>query len=260
MEALMSTPILEAVGLTKTYGSIVALDSVDLAIHAGEIVALVGDNGAGKSTLVKLLSGAAQPDSGTIFCDGDRIELPSPHAARSRGVETIYQDLALSPHRDVTANLFLGRELIRSGLLRPFCILNRRAMVKATRESLAELGIDIPYITDMPVQKLSGGQQQAIAVARSAAWATKVLFMDEPTAALGVKQSKAVLELARRIASKGTGVVLIAHIMPHVMEVADRLVVLRHGRKEADMPSKNVTTDALVRLIVGFDPATDGSG
>ena len=250
-------PVFEGRGLSKHYGPVVALDDVDFSIYAGEVVALVGDNGAGKSTLVKILSGAVQPDEGTMYYDGQKVTIGNPHAARERGIETVYQDLALVPARDTTANMFLGRELVYGGLLRPFCLLKRRAMAKFTEQRLAELGIKLPAATGLPIERLSGGQRQAVAVARASAWATKVLFMDEPTAALGVQQTAAVLELVRKIAAQGVGVVLITHIMPHVVDVADRLVVLRHGRKVADLPSEGVTTETLVRLIVGFDPEED---
>ena len=253
----MSDPILAGEGLSKRYGPVTALDDVDFAVFPGEIVALVGDNGAGKSTLVKTLSGAVIPDEGAISFRGDRVSIGNPHDARERGIETVYQDLALVPARDTTANMFLGRELVYGGLLRPFALLKRRQMVQFTTERLGELGIVLPSVTGVPIARLSGGQRQAVAVARASSWATNVLFMDEPTAALGVQQTEAVLELARRVASRGIGVVLITHIMPHVMAVADRLVVLRHGRKVADIPSSGVTTEELVRLIVGFDPADD---
>ncbi|PWU24068.1 MAG: sugar ABC transporter ATP-binding protein [Candidatus Rokuibacteriota bacterium] len=259
--ASRGTPVLEGRGLTKRYGPVVALENVDFAVYPGEITALVGDNGAGKSTLVKILSGAVHADGGKIVHRQESVAFTSPHEARARGIETIYQDLALAQNRDVAANLFLGRELIFGGLLRPFAFLNRRAMVRVASKRLGELGITVPFVAGLPVARLSGGQRQAVAVARSAAWATDVLFMDEPTASLGVKQSKAVLELAKRIAGHGVSVVLITHVMPHVMEVADRLVVLRHGRKVADLPSQTVTTEELVSLIVGFDPGSeDGSG
>jgi ABC-type sugar transport system ATPase subunit len=249
--------VFEGRGLSKHYGPVVALDSVDFAIRPGEVIALVGDNGAGKSTLVKILSGAVAPDEGEILYHGEKVSLSNPHDARERGIETVYQDLALVPARDTTANMFLGRELLYGGILRPFCVLKRRSMVKFTEERLKELGITLPSATGVPVERLSGGQRQAVAVARASAWATNVLFMDEPTAALGVQQTAAVLELVKKVASKGIGVVLITHIMPHVMDVADRLVVLRHGRKVADIPSAGVTTEDLVRLIVGFDPGED---
>lgn len=248
------SPVFEGQGLSKRYGPVVALDDVDFAVYPGQVVALVGDNGAGKSTLVKILSGAVQPDEGTILFHGEKATINNPHDARQRGIETVYQDLALVPARDTTANMFLGRELVYGGVLRPLCLLKRRAMAKFTEQRLAELGIRLPSATGVPVERLSGGQRQAVAVARASAWATNVLFMDEPTAALGVQQTAAVLELVRKVASQGIGVVLITHIMPHVMDVADRLVVLRHGRKVADIPSDGVTTEELVRLIVGFDP------
>lgn len=247
-------PIFEGRGLSKHYGPVIALDNVDFAIHPGEVIALVGDNGAGKSTLVKILAGAVQPDEGTILYRGEKVTIHNPHDARMRGIETVYQDLALVPARDTTANMFLGRELMYGGVLRPLAILKRRAMAKFTEQRLAELGIRLPAATGIPVERLSGGQRQAVAVARASAWASNVLFMDEPTAALGVQQTTAVLELVRRVAKQGIGVVLITHIMPHVMDVADRLVVLRHGKKVADIPSEGVTTEQLVRLIVGFDP------
>jgi simple sugar transport system ATP-binding protein len=250
-------PILEGRGLSKHYGPVVALHDVDFAIYPGEIVALVGDNGAGKSTLVKSLAGAVIPDKGTIHFRGERIGINNPHDARELGIETVYQDLALVPARDTTANMFLGRELVYGGLLRPFALLKRREMVQFTTDRLKELGVELPSVTGVPIGRLSGGQRQAVAVVRASSWATNVLFMDEPTAALGVQQTEAVLELAERVAARGIGVVLITHIMPHVMAVADRLVVLRHGRKVADIPSDGVTTEELVRLIVGFDPAED---
>ena len=249
-----SIPVFEGRGLSKHYGPVVALDNVDFAIHPGEVIALVGDNGAGKSTLVKILAGAVVPDEGEIYYSGERVSISNPHDARERGIETVYQDLALVPARDTAANMFLGRELQYGGALRPLCLLKRRAMVKFTEERLRDLGITIPSVTGVPVERLSGGQRQAVAVARASAWATNVLFMDEPTAALGVQQTAAVLELVKRVAAQNIGVVLITHIMPHVMDVADRLVVLRHGRVVADIPSEGVTTEELVRLIVGFDP------
>jgi simple sugar transport system ATP-binding protein len=256
----VSEAVLEGKGLTKHYGPVVAAESVDFGVFPGEIVALVGDNGAGKSTLVKMLSGATPPDRGEIVHRGERVSFASPHDARARGIETIYQDLALAQNRDVAANLFLGREVLYGGILRPFGLLNRRAMIRASDARLRELGIQLPFVAGLPVARLSGGQRQAVAVARAAAWATDVLFMDEPTAALGVKQSKAVLDLAQRIAERGVGVVLITHVMPHVMAVANRLVVLRHGRKVADLASRDVTTEELVALIVGFDPESGDGG
>lgn len=251
--------ILEAHQLSKRYGPVVAADSIDIQLHRGEIVALVGDNGAGKSTLVRMLSGETRPDSGEIVHRGRVVSFANPHDARARGIETVYQDLALAQNRDVAANLFLGREITYSGILRPISILNRRAMITRCSEHLRELGVVVPRVSGVPVGRLSGGQQQAIAVARAAAWARDVLFMDEPTAALGVQQSKAVLALARRVADRGVAVVLITHILPHVVEIADRVIVLRHGRQVADLPAAEVTSERLIALIVGFDPGVKAS-
>ena len=245
--------VLEARGLEKHYGAVVAADGQDLQIRRGEVMALVGDNGAGKSTLVKMLSGAIRPDAGTIVHRGREIHLHGPHDARERGIETTYQDLALAPNRDVVSNLYLGREIVRGGVWKPFGLLDRRAMTRQATEQLSTLGVRLPALTGTPVGQMSGGQQQGVAVARAAAWATDVLFMDEPTAALGVRQSQAVLDVARRIAQGGVGVVLITHIMPHVMEVADRVVVLRHGRQVADMPSAELRQDRLIALMSGYE-------
>jgi ABC-type sugar transport system ATPase subunit len=252
------TPVLEARGLSKRYGPVVAAHSVDFAISRGEVVALIGDNGAGKTTLVKMLSGVVRPDEGQILHNGTPVTFHTPHDARARGIETIYQDLSLAPNRDVAANLYLGRELLREGWLRPFHILDRRRMVRDCGSLLRELGAKITSITDVPVGRLSGGQQQAVAVARAAAWASDVLFMDEPTASLGVEQSRAVLHLARRVAEKGVAVVLITHILPNVSEVADRIVVLKQGRVIADRPAAGTDTEQLIRLIVGFDLEPEG--
>jgi len=247
------TAVLEARGLTKRYGPIVAASALDFSIARGEVVALVGDNGAGKSTLVKMLSGVIRPDEGQILHSGKPVVFSSPQDARQRGIETIYQDLSLAPNRDVVANLYLGRELVRDGWLKPFGMLDRRRMIDASGTLLRELGAKINAITGVPVGRLSGGQQQAIAIARAAAWAKDVLFMDEPTASLGVEQSQAVLRLARKVAEKGVAVVLITHILPHVVEVADRVVVLKQGRIIADRQASETDTEQLIRLIVGFD-------
>ncbi|MET3577176.1 simple sugar transport system ATP-binding protein [Mesorhizobium robiniae] len=246
-------PILEARGLSKRYGPIIAAHDLNFSIARGEVVALVGDNGAGKSTLVKMLSGVIKPDEGQIVHAGQEVSFSSPQDARSRGIETIYQDLSLAPNRDVVANLYLGREMVMQGWLKPFGFLDRNAMVQASGALLRELGAKINSITGVPVGHLSGGQQQAIAIARAAAWAKDVLFMDEPTASLGVEQSQAVLHLARRVAEKGVAVVLITHILPHVVEVADRVVVLKQGSIIADQPAAETDTEQLIRLIVGFD-------
>jgi len=244
--------VVKAVGLRKRYGTITAVDDVDLEIRAGEITAVVGDNGAGKSTLVKMLCGAVKPDAGEIYIGGERAVLRTPLVARELGIETVFQDLALAPNRDVVANLFLGRETVRKGFWRPFDVLDRRAMRRRAREQLGSLQVNVPRLTGVPIAHLSGGQRQAVAVARAAFWARRAMLMDEPTAALGVRESTQVLKLARSIADRGLAVVVISHILPHVMELADRIVVMRHGRKVAEL-TEDVSSERLVRLIVGID-------
>lgn len=251
------TPVVECRGLTKRFGSVVAVDSVDLDIRGSEVLALIGDNGAGKSTLVKMICGAIQPDMGEIFLQGELVSFETPHEARMRGIETIWQDLALAPSLDVAGNLYVGREVVYGRLPRILGLLNRRAMARGAEERLRGLEISLPAISGVPVANLSGGQRQAVAIARAAAWATDALMMDEPTAALGVKQSQATLELARSIAARGLAVVLITHNLPHVMQYADRIVVLRHGRKVADLPRSDATPERLVSLIVGFESAPE---
>ena len=247
------TPVVECRGLTKRFGSIVAADSIDLEIRGGEVLALIGDNGAGKSTLVKMISGATHPDNGEILLQGEAVSFETPHDARMRGIETIWQDFALAPSLDVAANLYIGREIVYGRLPRILGLLNRRAMARGAEERLRHLEISLPAISGVPTANLSGGQRQAVAVARAAAWATQALIMDEPTAALGVKQSQATLELAKSVASRGLAVVIITHNLPHVMEYADRIVVLRHGRKVADIAQSEATRERLVSLIVGFE-------
>jgi simple sugar transport system ATP-binding protein len=243
-------PILVARGLSKHYGPVTALDNVGLEIYPGEIVAIVGDNGAGKSTLVKILSGAVIPDAGEIVMDSAPVTLNSPQKARQHGIETVYQDLALAPNRDVVQNIYLGRELCYGGLLRPFGILNAPEMRRIAEQHLKQLEVGLPRIVGLPIGQMSGGQRQCVAVARSAFWSSKVLFMDEPTAALGVRESQAVLRLIRRVAHTGTAVALISHAIPHVVALADRVVVLRHGRNVADLRG-NLTVEEVVNLIVG---------
>jgi ABC-type sugar transport system ATPase subunit len=246
------TPLVAMSGMTKHYGVVRAVHEVDLEIGRGEIVAIVGDNGAGKSTLVKMLAGAVLPDHGEIRVDGDVRRIREPNDARALGIETIYQDLALLPNLDVVSNLFLGRERMGPGALRWLGVVSRRRMREEARQQLDELRIRIPAISGTPVGSLSGGQRQSVAIARAAAWASRLMIMDEPTAALGVAQSRAVLELARRVRERGISIVIISHILPHVLELADRIVVMWHGEKVADMPAADVTQDGLIELIVGF--------
>jgi ABC-type sugar transport system ATPase subunit len=245
-------PLVEMRGMTKHYGVVRAVHEVDLDVGRGEIVAVVGDNGAGKSTLMKLLSGAVQPDAGEIRVEGELRRIREPNDSRALGIETIYQDLALLPNLDVTANLYLGREEFVPGIGRFLGIVARRRMRQEAREHLQELKIEIASVWGTPVGSLSGGQRQTVAIARAVVWASKLVIMDEPTAALGVAQSRAVLDLAARIRERGTSVIIISHILPHVLELADRIVVMRHGEKVADLPAAGVTQDTLIELIVGF--------
>jgi simple sugar transport system ATP-binding protein len=248
-------PLVEMRGMVKHYGTIRAVENVDIQIGRAEVLAIVGDNGAGKSTLVKMLAGAVHPDAGEIRVEGAPQRIREPNDARRLGIETIYQDLALLPNLDVTSNLFLGRERMAEGPLRFLNLVGRRRMRAEAREHLKELSINIPQIAGTPVGSLSGGQRQSVAIARAIVWASKLVIMDEPTAALGVAQSQAVLELVRRVRERGTSVVIISHILPHVLELADRIAVMRHGVKVADLPAEGVTQDLLIELIVGYEKA-----
>jgi fructose transport system ATP-binding protein len=246
------TPLIEARGLTKHYGTIVANEDVDVEIRHGEILAIVGDNGAGKSTLAKMLSGAVIPDAGEIKMDGQPVTLRSPVEARALGIETIYQDLAMAPNLDVATNLYLGRERLSRGPGRLFGVVDRKGMRAEVAGHLKELDINIPKLWGTPVESLSGGQRQSVAIARALVWASKLVIMDEPTAALGVKQSAAVLQIAKNIRDKGISVVIISHILPHVLELADRIVVMRHGRKVADVSAEELDEHKLIEMIVGL--------
>jgi simple sugar transport system ATP-binding protein len=242
--------LLQARGISKAYGHVLALREANLDVDAGEVVALIGDNGAGKSTLVKILAGVTQPDAGEIRFAGDHVTFAGPTDARVRGIETVYQDLALAPDLDPAANLFLGRERLRPGLLGRLGFLDGRAMAERTRQAFAELGAEVQS-ERVPVGLLSGGQRQSIAVGRAAAWASKLIFMDEPTAALGVVQAERVLELIRRVRDTGVGVVYISHNMPHVLKVSDRIEVLRLGRRVARFRSDQVSMEELVGAMTG---------
>ncbi|KQU28070.1 MULTISPECIES: ATP-binding cassette domain-containing protein [unclassified Rhodococcus (in: high G+C Gram-positive bacteria)] len=245
-----ATPVLEARGLSRSFGNVRALDDADFDIYAGEVVALIGDNGAGKSTMVKALSGSLALDSGEILYDGVTVDLDNPTAAADLGIETVFQDLALAPHLNAAQNMFLGREIPAAGLLGKLGFLNTAEMRTQSRAALDELGATVRSLTD-PVGAMSGGQQQAIAIARAVAWAKGVVFLDEPTAALGVVQTRNVLDTIRRVADKGVAVVFISHSMPHVMEVADRVQVLRLGKRVATLDAKNTTMEALVGAMTG---------
>jgi simple sugar transport system ATP-binding protein len=243
----MAEPLLEARGVTKHYGHVLALDGADFTVYAGEVVALIGDNGAGKSTLVKTLSGAIRPDRGEIFIDGQPVRLTSPLDARGHGIETVYQDLALAPDLDAAANLHLGREIYLIPFLR---VLNRAAMRERASRAFSDLGVRLPDIS-APVGTLSGGQRQSVAVARAVLYASRVIFMDEPTAALGVVQRERVLGTIRRVRDRGISVVLISHNMPEVLAVADRVEVLRMGRRVATYDVARTSVEELVGAMTG---------
>lgn len=232
------------------YGHVEALRGVDFDVRPAETVALVGDNGAGKSTLVRVIAGVTRPDSGEILIDGAPVVLDSPAAARALGIETVYQDLALAADLDTAANIFLGRELYRSGLSGRFGFLDKKAMAARTRELYRGLGIRAVGV-ERPVAALSGGQQQSVAVARAAAWASRLVLMDEPTAALGHEQTGAVYELIRRINDSGIAVVLISHNLPEVLRNSDRIEVLRHGRRVARFVSAEARLDDVVMAMAG---------
>ena len=216
----------------------------------GEVTALVGDNGAGKSTLIKILSGTVRPDGGEVRFEGQPVDIDSPITARHLGLETVYQDLALAEDLDPAANLFLGREVMRSGLFGRLGLIDKRAMRNRASESFATLGIGLQNL-DVEVGMLSGGQRQTVAVSRAATWASRVIFMDEPTAALGVVQAERVLDLIRRIQDSGKSVVLISHNLPQVFQVANRIQVLRLGKRVATLRADQVTMDEVVGAMTG---------
>jgi simple sugar transport system ATP-binding protein len=246
----MTQPLLEARDLVKRYGHVQALDGADLTIYPGEIVSLIGDNGAGKSTLVKILAGAVLPDGGEIRINGEPVSPNGPAEVQALGIETVYQDLALAPELSPAANLFLGREILRSGLLHAMGVLDKRKMNQTAIEEFARLGVNLRNPLN-PVATLSGGQRQSVAVARAAVWATKLIILDEPTAALGVVQTRRVLELIQRIRDTGTSVLLISHNMPDVLAVSDRVEVLRLGKRVAQFEASEVGLDDLIGAMTG---------
>jgi fructose transport system ATP-binding protein len=246
-----AAPILEASGLVKRYGHVVALNGADFELFPNEILAIIGDNGAGKSTLIKALSGALQPDEGEIRLDGGRVNFRSPGDARKAGIETVYQDLAVAPSLDIASNIFLGRERRRRDPLGfVLRLLDKRAMRREATRHFAELQIGVQSMTQ-PVESLSGGQRQGVAVARAATWARRVVIMDEPTAALGVKETRQVLDLIRRVRDRGLPVILISHDMPHVFELADRIHIMRLGRRIAVVTPQTHTMPEAVALMTG---------
>ena len=247
-----STPIVQARGLIKRYGRVVALDNADFDLLPGEILAVIGDNGAGKSSLIRALSGAMIPDAGEIRLNGEKVAFNSPLDARAAGIETVYQTLALSPSLSIADNMFLGRELRLAGPLGSVCrILDRKAMQRIAREKLTELGLLTVQNINQRVETLSGGQRQGVAVARAAAFGSRVVIMDEPTAALGVKESRRVLELILDVRRRGVSIVLISHNMPHVFEIADRIHIHRLGRRLTVIDPKSYTMSDAVSFMTG---------
>jgi fructose transport system ATP-binding protein len=250
------TPLLELRGVYKSFGSVQALTDVDLEVHAGEVVALVGDNGAGKSTLIKCLSGAMVADAGEILIEGQETVFRRPQDARAAGIETVYQSLAVAPALDIASNMFLGREIRRAGPLGSiFRMLDHGRMRSLARKQLADLGIGTLQSITQAVETLSGGQRQAVAVARAAAFGSKVIILDEPTAALGVRETGQVLKLIRDLRDRGLPVILISHNMPHVFEVADRIHIQRLGRRVAVVTPKTHTMNEAVAIMTGATEA-----
>ena len=253
-----ATPVLQGRSLIKRYGRVVAMDRADFDLYPGEILAVIGDNGAGKSSLIKAVSGAIRPDSGEILMDGKPISFASPMEARAAGIETVYQNLALSPALSIADNMFMGREIRRPGVMGSwFRMLDRKAMEKTARDKLTELGLMTIQNINQAVETLSGGQRQGVAVARAAAFGSKVVILDEPTAALGVKESRKVLELILDVRRRGLPIVLISHNMPHVFEVADRIHIHRLGRRLCVINPKEYSMSDAVAFMTGARPAPD---
>jgi len=240
-------PVLIAKSVSKKYGTVVALDNADLELYPGEVLGVIGDNGAGKSTLIKVLCGAVIPDGGEILLDGKKVTFTSPIEARTLGIETVYQNLALSPALSITDNMFLGREIRQKGFLGKFFrFLDSKAMADEARKRLSDLGLLTIQNINQLVETLSGGQRQGVAVARATSFGTKVVIMDEPTAALGVKESRRVLELISEVRARGIPIILISHNMPHVFEVADRIHIHRLGTRLCVIdPKKHEMSDAV---------------
>ncbi len=243
--------IMQGKGLVKRYGQVTALEGTDFELRAGEILAVIGDNGAGKSSLIKVLSGAVVPDEGQIILKGEPIQFRSPIDARRKGIETVYQDLAVAPAMTIAENLFLGREIRRPGLLGSVLrLIDKKAMLVQAEQHMQALKIGIRSM-NQAVETLSGGQRQGVAVARSAAFAQHVVIMDEPTAALGVKEGNMVLELIRRVRDKGLPVILISHNMPHVFEIADRIHIQRLGKRACVVNPKQISMSDTVAIMTG---------
>ncbi|MEU5949398.1 ATP-binding cassette domain-containing protein [Micromonospora sp. NPDC047465] len=250
--------LLEARGVRKRFGAVEALRGANFSVHPGEVVALMGDNGAGKSTLIKTICGVHGPDEGEILFHGKSIAGWTPSEIHAMGIETVYQDLALAPDLDTAANLYLGRELLAKGLLGRLGVLDKKRMATHAQQVLTELNVNIKDAS-APVAMLSGGQQQSVAVARAVTWANKLVIMDEPTAALGVPQTRAVLDLIRRVRDSGRSVVLISHSLPDVMAVSDRIEVLRLGRRVARLTTRDTTEEQIVGAMTGAFTSEDAA-
>lgn len=250
-EACVTSPaVLSAVGLSKHFGRVSAVTDVSFTIGQGEVVGLVGDNGAGKSTLVGMLSGAIAPSEGFIEVDGDRVNFTSPMQARLSGIETVYQDLSLAVDLSVWANIYLGREELRPGLLGALGMLNRPRMIRRTIAELDRLGITLPSVMT-PCDQLSGGQRQAVAVSRAVTWGSKVLLLDEPTANLGVEQQGHVAELVEKVKQHGIPVLFISHNLPQLHNICDRILVMYHGALVADLVPSHSSVEEVIRWITG---------
>ncbi|WP_439522921.1 ATP-binding cassette domain-containing protein [Marivita sp.] len=253
-------PILKGRGLVKRYGRVTALDECDFDLMPGEILAVIGDNGAGKSSLIKAVSGAVVPDEGTVTLEGKEVRFTSPIEAREAGIETVYQTLAMSPALSIADNMFMGREIRKSGWRGKWLRqLDRAAMEKMARDKLSELGLMTIQNINQAVETLSGGQRQGVAVARAAAFGSKVIILDEPTAALGVKESRKVLELIQDVKSRGIPIILISHNMPHVFEVADRIHVHRLGKRLCVIDPKDYTMSDAVAFMTGAKDAPEAA-
>jgi len=255
-------PVLKARGLVKRYGRVTALDSCDFDLLPGEVLGVIGDNGAGKTTLIKAISGAVVPDDGTVVLDGEEVSFRSPMEAREAGIETVYQTLAMSPALSIADNMFMGREIRKPGLRgRLFRQLDRTRMERIAREKLSELGLMTIQNIKQSVETLSGGQRQGIAVARAAAFGSRIIIMDEPTAALGVKESRRVLDLIMDVKSRGIPIILISHNMPHVFEVSDRIHIHRLGKRLCVInPGDYKMSDAVSFMTGARDPASETNG
>lgn len=253
-------PILKARNLVKRYGRVTALDHCDFELMPGEILGVIGDNGAGKSTLIKSLCGAVIPDQGEVYLEGQKVSFSSPIHARNQGIETVYQTLAMSPALSIVDNMFMGRELRKSGVLGSlFGMLDKKRMEVFAREKLSELGLMTIQNINQAVETLSGGQRQGVAVARAAAFGSKVIILDEPTAALGVKESRRVLDLIMDVKARGIPIILISHNMPHVFEVCDRIHIHRLGKRLTVIdPAAHEMSDAVAYMTGAKSPEAIG--